>query len=452
MKKLLLLLAVLLLKVPVFAQYCEIKGKVLPQVKVKGNIAALFQVQNGETKLLSKIPLADDGSFNFLFKPTYEGFYSIGVPEIDKPGKFLTLYLKKGDLVQLTVDTLQAQFTGKQSPENTVLANWQKITQPLSKYAMTTNYKQLFSALNNAAGKSDDFRKTVKTNNVTFNNLVKRFTYFDLDNFALTYILLPNSASISEQAYPSYYKSIEVKNKFPNDEVLKMPFGATLLGNYADFTSRKKDLSIDERLSHFSTDNQKGVYLFHRVTGRIKTYEQYEEVSAKYGKYFQSPAQKTFLEDLGAKYYDTKSGGKASDFNYPDKDGKMVSLSDFKGKVVLVDIWATWCGPCKMEIPHLKTLEKELHGTDVVILSISVDAERDKEKWLSMIKEKELGGIQLFASGMNSKIAKDYKISSIPRFMVFDRKGNIVSADSVRPSEGSKLKDLLLAEHKKNTI
>ena len=126
----------------------------------------------------------------------------------------------------------------------------------------------------------------------------------------------------------------------------------------------------------------------------------------------------------------------------------MVSLSDFKGKVVVVDVWATWCTPCKAEIPHLKKLEKEFEGNnDIVFIGVSVDKAKDKEKWLKMLDDMQMVGVQLFADGF-SKIAQDYGITAIPRFMVFDKKGNIVSTNSPRPSN-PQLKALLMKELKK---
>ena len=159
----------------------------------------------------------------------------------------------------------------------------------------------------------------------------------------------------------------------------------------------------------------------------------------KYGKYFVTPSLKARIEALGAPLYDTKAGSPAADFTYPDVEGNRVSLSDFKGKVVLVDVWATWCSPCRKE-----NLKKEMHGTDVVFLGVSVDEAKDKQKWLDFIETEGLKGIQLLANGW-SKITKDYKINGIPRFMVFDKKGNIVSADAPRPSN-PELKKMLEAE------
>jgi thiol-disulfide isomerase/thioredoxin len=127
-------------------------------------------------------------------------------------------------------------------------------------------------------------------------------------------------------------------------------------------------------------------------------------------------------------------GMPAFDFTYPDVDGEMVSLSDFKGSFVYVDVWATWCGPCKREIPHLVELEKDYHNKNIVFLSVSVDEDKDRDTWLNMLEEKEMGGVQLFASGW-SKITKDYMINGIPRFMLFDGEGNIIDVNASRPSQ-----------------
>jgi thiol-disulfide isomerase/thioredoxin len=129
-------------------------------------------------------------------------------------------------------------------------------------------------------------------------------------------------------------------------------------------------------------------------------------------------------------------GEPAIDFTYPDINNNIVSLSDFKGSYVYVDIWATWCGPCVYEIPFLVELEKEYHDDNIVFLSVSVDNDESLKKWKTMIEEKDMGGVQLFASGWNSQIGNDYAISAtgIPRFMLFDTEGNVIDTNAPRPS------------------
>ena len=130
--------------------------------------------------------------------------------------------------------------------------------------------------------------------------------------------------------------------------------------------------------------------------------------------------------------------------DYENYKGGKTSLKDLAGKYVYIDIWATWCGPCKAEIPSLKEVEKAYHGKNIEFVSISVDngrgykektVEASKEGWKKMIAEKEMGGIQLFADkAWESDFTKGFKVNSIPRFILIDPKGNVVDPDAPRPS------------------
>ena len=122
--------------------------------------------------------------------------------------------------------------------------------------------------------------------------------------------------------------------------------------------------------------------------------------------------------------------------DYENYAGGTTSLDDLKGKYVYVDVWATWCGPCKREIPFLKDIEKKYHGKNIEFVSISVDRAKDHDKWLAMVKEKELKGIQLFSDkDWESDFVTGYLIKGIPRFILIDPNGTIVNSNAPRPSE-----------------
>lgn len=122
--------------------------------------------------------------------------------------------------------------------------------------------------------------------------------------------------------------------------------------------------------------------------------------------------------------------------NYENYHGGTTSLDDLKGKYVYIDVWATWCGPCKVEIPFLKKIEKDYHDKNIEFVSISVDKPNVYDKWKEMIEEKEMGGIQLLAdNNFMSDFVKAYKINGIPRFILIDPQGKIVSANAPRPSD-----------------
>lgn len=135
--------------------------------------------------------------------------------------------------------------------------------------------------------------------------------------------------------------------------------------------------------------------------------------------------------------------------DYENINGDRTSLSDLKGKYVYVDVWATWCGPCKAEIPSLKKVEKQYHGKNIAFVSMSIDDDRShggswekaNEDWKKMVAEKELGGIQIFApNGWQSEFVKNYRINGIPRFILIDPEGNIVTPSAPRPSSEELIK------------
>ena len=151
-----------------------------------------------------------------------------------------------------------------------------------------------------------------------------------------------------------------------------------------------------------------------------------------------------YLGDLITLRTDLPKGAPSPVFSsYENHSGGTTSLTDLKGKYVYIDVWATWCGPCKAEIPHLKKVEADYHGKNIEFVSVSIDRPKDHEKWVSMVIEKELGGVQLYAdNNWESKFVKDYYIKGIPRFILIDPDGNVISPNAPRPSD-PKLRTLL---------
>ena len=160
----------------------------------------------------------------------------------------------------------------------------------------------------------------------------------------------------------------------------------------------------------------------------------------RYNNYIQKNATDAKIKEESAEAFEKVQkllpGKPSPKFNYPDISGKNVSLDDLKGKLVYIDVWATWCGPCIREIPALKQLEADYHGKAIEFVSMSIDPQKDKGKWENMVKEKDLKGIQIFADkDWKSQFVQDYGIQGIPRFILIDESGNIVTADAPRPSD-----------------
>lgn len=97
-----------------------------------------------------------------------------------------------------------------------------------------------------------------------------------------------------------------------------------------------------------------------------------------------------------------------------------------------IDVWATWCGPCNAEIPHLKKLEEEFEGRNICFVSISCDDSR--KAWEKFVQAKQLGGIQLHM-GEDKSFMEAIRCKGIPRFMLIDRDGKFLNANMPRPSD-----------------
>jgi len=129
-------------------------------------------------------------------------------------------------------------------------------------------------------------------------------------------------------------------------------------------------------------------------------------------------------------------GTASPDFDYENHKGGTTKLSSLKGKYVYVDTWATWCGPCRQEIPFLKKVEEKYHGKNIEFVSLSIDAQKDHDKWKNFVTDKNLGGIQVMADkDWNSEWPKSFGIQSIPRFILIGPDGKVVDADAPRPSD-----------------
>lgn len=115
----------------------------------------------------------------------------------------------------------------------------------------------------------------------------------------------------------------------------------------------------------------------------------------------------------------------APHFSYPTPKGMMVSPEDYKGKIVVIDFWASWCGPCRNEIPHLKEVYEKYHDKGVEILSVSID--KKEADWHKALTEENMKWTQVLAPNAGKQTMKDYQFSGIPFILILDKEGKIVA-------------------------
>ncbi len=165
--------------------------------------------------------------------------------------------------------------------------------------------------------------------------------------------------------------------------------------------------------------------------------EELEEIKDIYIEVSENERDKEKVKAAYQKISLLQAGNPAPDFSLANEKGELVSLSDFKGKYVLIDVWATWCGGCVMDLPNFKKLINEYKHKNLVSIKVTLD--KNEEVWKKYITKRNLTGINLMG---NKKFTSDYNISTISRYILVDPEGKIITVNAPLP-DSKEIRQLL---------
>lgn len=419
--------------------YAVLSGKV-SSVDAKGENQKLLLLQNDE--LVKEIPVQADGTFRDTIREIGDNhfYYLVENPAVQTP-----LYLANGTNMELTLneEVSKTMVSGSQT----------KQTQYLIERNSFINDRINGADSNLFGQKPQEFKENVKA---FFAELDKKLKAYGFDE-----------EFVKNQEKWTNYKFIEYLTIFPtyhrytsgDEAILPDDFYAerdgidydnaeefrtidtyrdlvrskfyTIINNPNDAENIKKFIS---EVNALKSDNIRADL----AKGTLQLISPSSTVNKEIFDFINKNVTDEKVKEAAKKAYDvaTKltSGSPSPKFsNYENFNGGTTSLDDFKGKVTYIDIWATWCLPCRGEIPALKELEKKFHGKDVAFVSISID--QNKDEWKEFVKSEDLKGVQLFAeNAFESQFIQDYGIRQIPTFIIIDKEGKIVNADAPRPS------------------
>lgn len=400
-----------------------------------------------------EITLKPDGSFSETFSIDYTGTYTLTTAE-----NRMSLYLTKGTKLNLSGDNKDfyksMKYSGKGSVENQYIVKKTAVTIPIKQdETYRLSEVDFLDKLRTIKESIMTTYNTTKFEDAAFKQKeLKNIYYFEqlyIRNYPTYHAHYAKIAGF--QPSPTFPKIDPLLNLDDDEAFLFSNPYKQLVNEVFSESMGKKMQPTDEYMAAYALPEIKKLKsqsiknaftqtLSYEITpGNPNSANLYNELMALSTNPF-------FKEDLTKKYNKTKSlsSGKVSPaFEYENHKGGKTSLASLKGSYVYVDVWATWCGPCRQEIPALQKVEQQFHGKNIKFVSISIDAKKDHEKWNKMVTDKQLGGIQLFADNdWNSEFVKGYAIDSIPRFIIIGPDGTIVNADAPRPSD-SKLTEFL---------
>ena len=398
------------------------------------------------------ITINSDGTFRFtkqLSSPSYFTF---------RFGRSLhTIYLIPGDSLSVELNLQQRSndpvYAESLAPINNYILKASKVSREV-----TSNFRELFSIpidafthkLDSAKNEIEKIMVSEGIENTEFIAFEKeRLNYQNL-NLLFYYpnynARLTGKTFSPDSADYSFMNGVDLSI----EENLHINEYASLVTDYVQHLSSidvgkpenkgksnfEKHLMFFDLIDSLVTSQEIREYIKHQRVIETIQWENLEEAKSLYEHFMREAVNESYIGMVSAAYklrIMLAPGTEAPAFSLTGIDGNTYNLSDFRGKLVYIDFWASWCAPCRAEIPSLLKLKEEYKNKPIAFVAISLDD--DVEAWKNMVEEKGLKGYQLHAEkAWSSDVAKKYQIKGVPTFVLIDADGKFIEYNVARPS------------------
>lgn len=409
-----------------------------------------MEFKNLKFSSLATAPAAEDGSYEFKVNSAQPRLLYVGLP----PNKVATVVVGPDPLLEVTGNCRYLQkATVEKSPTNAAYVEMKDKIQSFKRNNNVLMTKMVRAQTEEEKQAAIAELKVLDAERLELLDSLKQSKPFLGKIMALnTYLSYPNNQA-------NYNNEVEYfGNEFFKFADLKDPAYAqlpTVFDAFNEYTRTLASVKLPKNITQqfldaslaLLGDNQGGKEL--ALAGVVSGLERSksslfipyaQKYVADYGDV--APQMSAQLIAKVNKMTQFEEGRVAPDFTQKTPEGEDLSLSDLKGKYVLIDFWASWCGPCRRENPNVVRMYKAYKDKGFEILGVSLD--RSKDRWLAAIEQDQLTWKHVSdLKHWSNAVARQYNVSSVPYTMLIDPDGKIVAKNLRGPSLEAKLKELL---------